>query len=468
MKTYYETGKLLTEKRGGDRVSIKYIHKKEAIMKFINKIPCEEPHYCRGNTKRYYLPSELSISKLWRIYNSQAEHELKVKKSYFRYIFNTNYNLGFGTPRTDVCATCLKFESEMKMQKDVEERNKLMVAQRLHKLRAKAFFEMVKEERPGLKTFSFDCEKNLNLLKVPDQVAYFLRNMYLYNFTIVEGSSKSKLTPNNVFPYCWTENVYPKAANEIASAVYHRLKNSDFTSCHTLRLIADGCAGQNKNTIMLGMLSKWMTEAPKNIKKIEMVFPVVGHSYIPPDRVFAKIEKEVRCREVINSPQKYLDIISEFGTVTGLGNNDCDVFDWKSATQMVFKPVGSWHFKFKQCKRFILKRSKRQGNILIQGHLHYKLDNGVSKNVCKKEKVSSMIVPEKINASNDLTANKKKDVLTLLKSHWGNEWQQNEELVFFKKLLEDYVDDGQVEEINNDENNEHLCEPQEEIDDLHV
>lgn len=54
-----------------------------------------------------------------------------------------------------------------------------------------------------------------------------------------------------------------------------------------------------ENTIMLAMLSKWLTEAPQNIKQIELVFPVVGHSYIPPDRVFAKIEKKVRRHEVV-------------------------------------------------------------------------------------------------------------------------------------------------------------------------
>ena len=43
-----------------------------------------------------------------------------------------------------------------------------MTTQRIHKLKAKAFFDKGKEETGGLKTFSCDCEKNLNLLKVPD------------------------------------------------------------------------------------------------------------------------------------------------------------------------------------------------------------------------------------------------------------------------------------------------------------
>ncbi|CAG9793056.1 unnamed protein product [Diatraea saccharalis] len=72
--------KLVTEKRGGDHVSMKSAHKKEAVMKFINSIPCQEPHYCRGHTKRYYLASELSINKLWKQYNLQATPDFKVKK----------------------------------------------------------------------------------------------------------------------------------------------------------------------------------------------------------------------------------------------------------------------------------------------------------------------------------------------------------------------------------------------------
>ena len=36
-----------------------------------------------------------------------------------------------------------------------------MTVQRIHKLKAKAFFDKVKEETGGLKTFSFVCEKKI-------------------------------------------------------------------------------------------------------------------------------------------------------------------------------------------------------------------------------------------------------------------------------------------------------------------
>lgn len=37
----------------------------------------------------------------------------------------------------------------------------------------------------------------------------------------------------------------------------------------------------------------WETEYP-NIQSVEIVFPVRGHSFIPPDRVFGLIEKDIK------------------------------------------------------------------------------------------------------------------------------------------------------------------------------
>lgn len=99
MKEYYQAEKLLSE---SDHVSLKYTAKREKVMSFINKIPCEELTFSKKHKKVYYLSSELSIYRLYKVYNSDAADDLKVKKSYFRGIYNTKYNLSFGTSRTDV------------------------------------------------------------------------------------------------------------------------------------------------------------------------------------------------------------------------------------------------------------------------------------------------------------------------------------------------------------------------------
>ncbi|CAH1100391.1 unnamed protein product [Psylliodes chrysocephalus] len=75
----------------------------------------------------------------------------------------------------------------------------------------------------------------------------------------------------------------------------------------TLRLIVDGCGGQNKNTTLITMLMKWFFSINKHIESVEIIFPIVGHSFIPPDRVFAQIEKKKK--EAIVQPEDISSLI---------------------------------------------------------------------------------------------------------------------------------------------------------------
>lgn len=465
MRKYIETGEPVKEKRGGDHKSHLFIRKKEAVMSFINLFHVEEAHYCRGKSQRHYLAAELSINKMFKQYNDQQiEESLKVKRGFFRRVFNTNYSLGFGSPRTDVCSTCLQLLEKIKLETDPTKRQLLMTEKRVHSLRAKAFFSLVKEESPDLKTLSFDCEKNLALPKIPDQSTYYSRQIYLYNCTVVEGSSKSQLTQNNVFAYCWMENQFNKGANEISSIVYHRLMNTDLAGVQTVRLIADGCGGQNKNSIMLAMCSKWLVEsAPSNVKILELVFPIVGHSFIPPDRVFAQIEKEVRKRDTIVRPEEYLDIISQWSTVVRMGSMECQVYDFKSSMSSIMKDVGTWHFQFKKCKRFYIARSKNDGNVIIKGDVNYRISDGVYKKVTRKNKLAKDIKPNIITKCQIKTnINKINDVKKLLRTHYGDEWQQVEMLKFYKTV---FAQNLEGEETLSDDI---VCEPQEEDHNLRI
>lgn len=78
-------------------------------------------------------------------------------------------NLGFGSPRTDMCSKCIEFQEKIKTEKDVSKTNQLIIEQRVHKLKSQAFFKLLREKKDQMATFSFDCQKNLVLPKVPDQ-----------------------------------------------------------------------------------------------------------------------------------------------------------------------------------------------------------------------------------------------------------------------------------------------------------
>ncbi|VVC88436.1 unnamed protein product [Leptidea sinapis] len=193
-----------------------------------------------------------------------------------------------------------------------------------------------------------------------------------------------------------------------------------------LRIISDGCSGQNKNTGMISMLGKWLyLEAPRQLKRIEIIYPIVGHSFIPPDRVFAKIEKVIKTKEVITSPTEYVSILQEHAQCTDLAS--IPVYDWKTSYQNIIKPATSWHFAFMKCKRIFITWTKTE-NVLVQGEVNYRAENNTKMTITKKGKKKPMIQPNKIIPN----AAKLHDVLKLLKTHFGDNWETLETLTFYK------------------------------------
>lgn len=461
MKRFLNSGEAPKETRGGDHTSNSYFNKKQSVIGFIKNIVVIEKHYCRGRSARQYIASDLSICKLWKLYNASVDNfTLRVKESYFRHIFNTKFNIGFNSPHTDVCSKCLELSSKIKHEKNMETKTSLVTERNIHKQRAKAFFDLLKEERQDLITLSYDCEKNLVLPKVPDQICYYKRQLYLYNFTVVKGSSKQKLKTDNVFIHTWLETDRPKSANEISSAVYDTLSNLTIEdSVSEIRLMSDGCGGQNKNICMISMCIKWFASAPRNIKKLQLIFPITGHSFIPPDRVFGKIEKVLKKQDTIISPDYYYDTFQETGIVKKLGT-DWVAYDWKESCQRILKSTSSLHFKINSCKRIILTKNAK-GVVQVQGEPNYRNDFNVSKSIFKQGMTVAMIDPVTLEIGKvRLKPQKTVDINELLIKHFGNEWKQerdNLNLTFYKNILDTQNSDNNLEEHNA--GSEHVCEP---------
>ena len=254
--------------------------KQKSVMKFINSLSCLESHYCREKSQRLYISAELNIRKLWRLYSFNPEN-VPVNQSYFRTIFNTKYNIGFGSPRTDVCSTCLSLAERIKREKDPNLKTNLLIEKRIHILKYKAFYKTLQDKDDNLLILSYDCQKNIPLPKVPDQSTYYSRQIYVQNFTIVRGHSKSKLDQESVTSYCWTENQFRRDSDTISSCIFDLLNSTDWTKYKRVRLVSDGCSGQNKNSAIIAMLSFWLdSHAPDHIKEIEIIYPVTGRSFL--------------------------------------------------------------------------------------------------------------------------------------------------------------------------------------------
>lgn len=64
---------------------------------------------------------------------------------------------------------------------DSQSRSDILIEKRVHYLKAAAFYNLLKDSSEKVFILSCKCEKNLPLQKVPDQKAYYSRQLYIYN-----------------------------------------------------------------------------------------------------------------------------------------------------------------------------------------------------------------------------------------------------------------------------------------------
>ncbi|KAL4088870.1 hypothetical protein QTP88_023954 [Uroleucon formosanum] len=203
---------------------------------------------------------------------------------------------------------------------------------------------------------------------------------------------------------------------------------------------------------MLSMLSKFLHECPSYKKNINYFYPIVGHSFIPPDRIFGRLEKQFRKISCLTSINEYMNILETIGTTIRVSFEECKVYDWKSSYLETFKPPANWHFKFAPVKRIILSKFKQ--NILVRGEPNYHLNVGQEKGLCKRGKT---ITSMKLNVTNkgvQVNAAKKTDVDNLLKKYFGCNWKNLPDLEYFKTVVDDEENNEQDHESDFGDINE--------------
>lgn len=211
----------------------------------------------------------------------------------------------------------------LKNEKDLEEKNNIRTEYRLHKLRAKKFFSLLNDTKDDkVIKICFDCQQNQPLPKLSVGEVFYSRQAWLYNYCVIKQNPKTKQTKDDIEFNVWLENQIGRVANEIASALQHYLRNLE-EKCLLenkkdlkLELYSDSCSSQNKNFIMLTILANFLASS-KVLNKLSHIFPIRGHSFMPPDRVFRRVEKDYRRREVIVSPKEYYSILEKHGQGVG-------------------------------------------------------------------------------------------------------------------------------------------------------
>nr|CAH7721051.1 unnamed protein product [Callosobruchus chinensis] len=180
---FLHTGEMPKERRGGDRSTLRDKEITDLIKAHIKTYKCRESHYSRNKTCRSYLPPELNINLMWKQYCDTHTEEQSCSLAKFKKIFYNDLNLGFGNPHTDTCSTCKKFEVRIKQTQDSNKKGDLRTQLKLHKLRAKKFYQLMNKESPNTVKIIFDMQQNQPLPKLSVGEVFFTRQVWLYNLT---------------------------------------------------------------------------------------------------------------------------------------------------------------------------------------------------------------------------------------------------------------------------------------------
>ena len=345
----------------------------DRVHQHIQSLPTTTSHYRRAKSPhRLFLEHGLTVKQLYAKYvywmeQNQFEEEL-VKEDYYRKIFTYEYNIGFKPPKKDTCTHCdrLKVQVEELASKE-EDTSDATAAWEEHKSIARKGQDFLSEQKNVVpvqgelvvKTVAMDLQQTLPCPRLSTGLAYYLRKLWVYNFCI-HDIQKGKASM-----FVWDEVTGGRGSDEVATCLmkWLALRQEEGEDFDVLRVFCDNCAGQNKNHYVLLTALRMIHE--KKLMRVEIVFMVSGHSYLPCDRNFGVLEKKFRVAENIHTPQHYLNVIG-----TAVTTNPYEVIEMKLEEFMDIKPLLGYVTKrqppvpFSSARQLVVDVSYKEGFIL--------------------------------------------------------------------------------------------------------
>lgn len=133
---------------------------RQTVRTHIELFPICESHYCRKDSKKLYLDSQLNQSKMYELYLDYMTKNhpdlLPVKASMYKYIFCTEYNRSFQLPKKDTCKYCEKYKMNPSEENLIEHKEHIKRKDLARK--AKEDDKIEAGANPSFKSFTFDLQ----------------------------------------------------------------------------------------------------------------------------------------------------------------------------------------------------------------------------------------------------------------------------------------------------------------------
>ena len=225
-------------------------------MKHIKQFKVVESHYVRKESKYEYLPAELSVAEMYRMYTvwcSNENYALESYDFYFR-VFKERFNLKFQKPKKDKCDTCESYnnldKSVITEETEASQKNHLLDKEAVMKIKERC--KNLAKSNDKVLAAAFDLQKVLLCPYGQTSSFYYSRRLANHNFTITE------LDNMNTASFFWNESDCQKGSCEIATSLEKFIKKRSEEGIKEFYLFCDRCGGQNNNRMIFVMLSSIM------------------------------------------------------------------------------------------------------------------------------------------------------------------------------------------------------------------
>ncbi|KAL2096951.1 hypothetical protein ACEWY4_001597 [Coilia grayii] len=246
----------------------------------------------KGDVEREYLNPDLNLSRMYHLYKDS--HPASTAKFWlYRDIFK-QLNLQFGQPRSDTCAKCDAFFSQLTSATTHSEKAKIAAESELHHRKAESAYSQLQADTEWAKAnddchvVCFDMQGVVYTPNLTHSNVYYQRQLANYNLCIQEMGTDKPPT------MClWHEGIAHRGSVEVASCLLKWVQAS-FSPLvdakeRKLVLYSDRCCGQNNNWRILNLMALLVSR--RYFTEVQQKFMVSGHSFLPCDRSFATLEK---------------------------------------------------------------------------------------------------------------------------------------------------------------------------------
>lgn len=191
---------------------------RDLIKEHISSFPKQPSHYSRGKSDKECLNPELNLSKMYRLFKEKYP-EMRLSKAVYQEVFCNNFNLRFGTPRSDTCKYCDLLYNRLISAPTEEERKKVQTGSELHHRRAESAYIFLKNDTnlpndSNTVVLCVDLQQVMFCPTLTHSSMFYQRQLSCYNFAV------HNLSDNKVTMSLWDETIAKRGSAEIASCLF--------------------------------------------------------------------------------------------------------------------------------------------------------------------------------------------------------------------------------------------------------